>query len=328
MAKQVKYWFGNRRMLFAKQGLKAPVRGGKPKKTPAKMTAKEERRRPRSSGEGGGGGGGGGGDGGGGDDSSRREELKRLYDLGLGESDTDSDSASDSDSEGEMMRRGGGVDAPTASAAPASADDSSESSSVILISDDSSDEDNEPIATVMEKKKNKASSAAADNKGKKSGGAAAAAGDMKPLTRKVHDPHWASDTLLALLSEEGESLERRHHSKIVSLVWNRVKRNRLQVRRGVIDATDDPLMWRFFGDQKLTHDGNKQPLSQQILQIVLMHCRRKGEKMARVSEPGFVIRVDGDEKKRKHSDGAGAGGDDSDSDDEVGWVQVGTLSLD
>jgi hypothetical protein len=187
--------------------------------------------------------------------------------------------------------------------------------------DSSDDEDDEPIATssLMPKKK-------PPPKAKAKAKPPPVAANKKPAaaaTRKApqHEAPWASDTLLALLSEEGETLEKTHHSEVVSIVWKRIHRNKLQVRKNLVDATDDPLMWRFFGERKLKNDGEKNALFIQIMEVVLMHVRRKGEKMPRVSEPGFKIRVGGDDKddddddsddddvpRRRNKSGGGGGG--------------------
>jgi hypothetical protein len=208
---------------------------------------------------------------------------------------------------------------------PAVAGDEPESSSIIEIvdTDDEHDEDDisiAAIATSMAKKKPPVAVPAPKAKPSKAKPPKATRKAALGKAREVVP--WASDTLLALLREEGEPPERQLNCAIVALVWKRVKRNKLLVTKGLIDAADDPLMWRFFGEQQLTHNGDKDSLANslvvQVAQVVAMHVgRKKGGKIPQANEPGFKIEVGGGDDSESDSDvphrrkvksGGGAGG--------------------
>lgn len=139
------------------------------------------------------------------------------------------------------------------------------------------DEDDFPIATSALMPKKKPSVVASE----------------MPATCNTPEFPWASDTLLALLGQEGKSLEKMRHSSIVALVWKRIHRNKLQVIKGVIDATDDPLMWKFFGERKLKNDemSKRNNLVVQITRVVSQHVKRTDDNTARANEPGYSISV-------------------------------------
>jgi len=275
---QVHNWFHNQRMAYAKKGWDIPREGGEGEAKPSKRRVKTAKMKTKT-----------------------KEEIEGLF--GESDSDDDGDAATNAfwakfDSErgnkattaqsgrptegaqGDARGQGGAGRVPERARAPSPPPRAAmpkpkpapavRAPAAIEISSDDDDE----VSITAEHR-----AAAKVNKRTQEAGFAAGP--------------WATDALQDLLAEEGYPRTKADHNILIKVVWGRInaKKDVYDKKKSLIDAKNDPILWRIFGEKPLR--ATTMPIPMVVSKVISAHVRKKNEPLPAACEPGWRKDIEG-----------------------------------